>query len=415
MKQRSYYPWLMVVLCCGVAGSSIGVYTNAAGVFYTPAAETLGVGRGAFATQATLSMLAAGLSTPLVGILLKKLPLRPLLGAGVAAASLCTVLMAMSQELWQFYLLGIVRGLGIALFALLPVTEIIGNWFQKRNGLAMGLALSFSGLSGAICNPILTMCIESWGWRTAYIISMLLALGLALPGVLFLRLTPQEVGMLPYGSEESKLIPDEKKTEKDTAQGKHKELLSVPFITMAILVVLLTSVTSIGQHFPGYAGSVGLGAEIGAVMVSAGMIGNILSKLLLGVLSDRLGPFRACGIMTGINMTALICLPFVPAGAQILALTIAFFFGAIYSVSGVGFPLLARSVFGMERYVSVYSVLSVLLNVGAAVAMTLGGVVYDVTGSYTPAFFGGAGFQLICIFLIAGLSVFAKRRDKKLG
>lgn len=408
MKREVYFPWLMVVLCCGMVGASMGVFNNAAGVFYTPAAESLGVGRGAFATQATLTMLISGFFTPVVGVLLRKWPLRLLLGVGLAISSVSTVLMAAAQELWQFYLLGAMRGVGTAMFSLLPASQVIGNWFQRRSGLAMGLAMSFSGVSGAVCNPILTQCIGAMGWRGAYLISALLAVVLAMPGVLFLRISPQEVGLLPYGASQEE--PPQAVSHASEKTRTRSLVCSSVFAVMAVLVTILSGTTSMGQHFPGFADSVGLGAEVGAVMVSAGMIGNIVSKLLLGSLSDKIGSFYSCSIMIGISLLALLCLSFLPIQVPVLAWVAAFFFGAVYSISGVGFSLMTRQVFGMERYASAYSILAVLMNVGAAVAMTLIGSVYDICGSYFPALLGAMLLQVASLALIALTAVLTKRQ-----
>ncbi|MCF2653084.1 hypothetical protein [Anaeromassilibacillus senegalensis] len=46
MQQKTIRHWLTVIACCGLAASSIGICTNAMGVFYTPVSEALGVGRG---------------------------------------------------------------------------------------------------------------------------------------------------------------------------------------------------------------------------------------------------------------------------------------------------------------------------------------------------------------------------------
>ena len=82
----------------------------------------------------------------------------------------------------------------------MPVTAIITNWFEARHGLAMGITLSFSGLSGAVFNPLFTWLISLAGWQTAYLLMALFALLLAVPGILLLRFSPSEIGLTPYGA-----------------------------------------------------------------------------------------------------------------------------------------------------------------------------------------------------------------------
>ena len=50
-KNRSIKHLIVLIVCCGLAASSIGVCVNSAGVFYTPVSESLGIMRGTFSMQ----------------------------------------------------------------------------------------------------------------------------------------------------------------------------------------------------------------------------------------------------------------------------------------------------------------------------------------------------------------------------
>lgn len=58
MSNKSYKHWIIVLLMCCLAASSIGLCTNAIGVFYTPVSQSLKVLKSTFALHATLSTLA---------------------------------------------------------------------------------------------------------------------------------------------------------------------------------------------------------------------------------------------------------------------------------------------------------------------------------------------------------------------
>ena len=58
-------------MCC-LAASSIGLCTNAIGVFYTPVAKSLKVLKGTFAMHATLSTLATALTSLKMSKVIKK-------------------------------------------------------------------------------------------------------------------------------------------------------------------------------------------------------------------------------------------------------------------------------------------------------------------------------------------------------
>ena len=134
-------------MCC-LAASSIGLCTNAIGVFYTPVAKSLKVLKGTFAMHATLSTLATALTSLKMSKVIKKYFYKEVLLIGVILSSGATWLMSYSTSVYLFYILGI--------YGMVPITVVITNWFDKKHGLATSLALSFSGLSGAIFSPLLS-------------------------------------------------------------------------------------------------------------------------------------------------------------------------------------------------------------------------------------------------------------------
>ena len=80
-----------------------------------------------------------------------------------------------------FYILGILRGIGVGIGGMVPITVIITNWFDEKHGLATSLALSFSGLAGAIFSPLLSSWIISYGWQMTYRLMASCILILVLP------------------------------------------------------------------------------------------------------------------------------------------------------------------------------------------------------------------------------------------
>lgn len=397
-QNKNIYHWLIVIACCGLSATAIGICSNTLGVFYTPVSTAIGVGRGTFAFHATLTALVTGFMGPVVAKLMKKFPVKLLMVFGILVAGTVTILMGFAKNIVMFYILGMIRGFGCAFFTMMPLTTIISNWFEKMHGLAIGIAMSFSGLSGAIFNPLVSSLISKYGWEKSYIITGILIMVIALPGVVFIiKQYPSEKGLLPYGGSMAK---------SDIKMPKIKakvNFFSPTFIFMAGFSVILCLVIGIAQHFTGYTDSIGLGTAIGAAMVSAGMVGNILSKLIIGVLSDKIGAFRACETMIVINFFALLSLLFMPATKPVLLIS-AFFFGFIYSITGAGTPLLVRQVYGAERYSVAYSMINIIACIGSAFSLTIVGFIYDFTGSYTGAFVSGAVFDIIgfaCAILVS--------------
>lgn len=375
--------WLVLAVSCGLSASAIGINLNVIGVFYTPVSESLNIYRGTFAMHATLSSLALAFISLYFAPLLNRFGWKPLLTGAVTLASISTILMAFTQTMWVFYVLGILRGIGAGLYAMVPLSLIVNNWFEKKKGLAMSLSFGFSGIAGAIFSPIFTSLIQTIGWENSFIIMGLLMFVLALPAVLYqYSLNPRDDGYLPYGYD------TEEKEQKKVIKKANWSTFSFTqssFLLVLIIGLLHTSITGVSQHLPGFAETNLLSSQVGGVMLSAVMVGNISFKLIIGAVSDVLGIVRSTILMIAINIVGiLILLLFTHPAAQIFG---SFVFGSVFSVPAVALPLLTTEFFGRELYIRIFPILSFVSGIGGALSMAVVGYVFDFTGSYAPAFY----------------------------
>ena len=392
-KNKAKRHWLVLIICCGLIASSIGICVNVVGVFYTPVSEGLGVLKGTVAMQSTIAMISMSLATLGVPKLIDKWGIRQTIIMGVFATALTTGLMAFTNNIFIFYLLGAFRGVAVALFGFTPVTTIINNWFHEKHGFAMSVALSFTGIAGAVFSPVLTFCIDSFGWRNAHLVMGIMIIALCLPAILF-RFTfkPQEDGYLPYG-----FVEEVKQSGEQSGESSLKYARSIlaAILAFALLINLVAQIT---QHLPGFSESLGHGSQVGAMMLSLGMLGNILAKLVMGSLCDRLGVAKVTISLVLMNTFSLLLLTVNPSSMTLLIA--AFLFGSVFGVSSVGVALLTRYFFGKDNYVKIYPVISFAAGVGGAFALTIVGYIYDFTSSYHAAFYTGATFNLLSICLL---------------
>ena len=124
--------------------------------------KSLHVLKGTFAMHATLSTLITALTSLKMSKLIRKYNYKKIHLIGVLLSSVSTWMMSYSRSVYLFYILGILRGIGVGIGGMVPITVIITNWFDEKHGLATSLALSFSGLAGAIFSPLLSSWIISY-------------------------------------------------------------------------------------------------------------------------------------------------------------------------------------------------------------------------------------------------------------
>lgn len=394
MKNKSYKHWIIVMVCCGLSASSIGLSINSSGVFYTPVSESLNILRGSFAFHMTVFSLVSALCALFIPRLMQKISYQWLLIAGVSIAVLSTGFMAFSKNLLLFYILGALRGLGTSLFSIVPLTIIINHWFEEKHGLATSIVFSFSGVAGSLFSPILSLCITQWGWQVGYLIKALLILILCLPALVYpFHIDPKMDGLLPYGYKSHR-------SQNASHINTKFHYVSIAFICFFIFSMLCSCITGITQHLSGYGESLHMSVQISALLISSAMIGNIISKLLVGILSDWLGSFKATIVML-LSLVLGIGL-LIYGSSSWLLLCGAFLFGSCYGIGAVCLPLLTHSFFHSENYAQVFPKISFASNIGSAISLSMVGFIYDFFGSYVIAFFIALmmiGICLVCLIL----------------
>ncbi|MER2063833.1 MAG: MFS transporter, partial [Alkalibacterium sp.] len=388
--------WLVLAAACGIAASSVGLTMNVIGVFYTPVSQDLGIYRGTFAMHATLASLALAVVSLFFTPLLYRFGWKKVLTSGVLLASISTMAMAFTTQMWVFNILGLLRGLGAGLYAMIPLSMIVNNWFEEKKGLAMSLSFGSTGIAGAIFSPIFTTLINTIGWETSFIAMGGTMILLALPAMLYrYELNPKDEGLLPYGYSEE---PTSSQHKLERSKQKDFSYKSAAFLIIFFIALTHTSITGISQHLPGYAESNALSAQTGGYLLSAVMIGNISFKLVIGSLSDWIGIIKASVIM--MTLTALSIIMLLTLSNPYVLILSAYLFGTVFTIPAVALPLLTTEFFGKQLHARIFPILAFSAGVGGAFSMTFVGYAYDFTGSYALAFTLALAFIAVNIPLL---------------
>ena len=173
----------------------LGAVLDAAGVFFVPVCEDLGFSRSELSMYLTFYFIATVFAMPVVGKWITKYNVNRVLSVSFALVVAAVAAMGLYSEPWQWWISGIVFGLAGSFIFVVPTPILIGNWFQSHKGLALGVAMSFSGIGGAVLGPVFTLLIQGLGWREAYFVAAVVMALLVLPWTLFVfKLRPEDVG-----------------------------------------------------------------------------------------------------------------------------------------------------------------------------------------------------------------------------
>ena len=198
-ENRLFYGWSVVLGCAVVCGCNIGVLSNTVGVFLKPVSIELGVSRSQIALYSSIFSVIGMFSAPFQGRLMEKYSLKKLMVSGSVIAGICLFCYSFAPGLWFFYANAVLCGLVFGFTNLIPVNKILSNWFTKKKGTAVGVALAGSGLMAMVVTPVLSHMVADYGWRSGYRFIGSLYLLLMVPVILFVIKESPEDGKFGGG------------------------------------------------------------------------------------------------------------------------------------------------------------------------------------------------------------------------
>ena len=376
-KLRGRYLMVLVAMA-GLVSSSLGIMTNAGGIFFTPIARELGQPTAAVNLTLTICNLSFAVAGLFSAGWIRPKNYRPAVLCFTLLFAGSTAMLSVCRGMAPLYLFSAVRGFAAGLIGNVLATSVLGRWFLSDTGFITSLALGCSGIVGALFNPVLESVIQSAGWRTAYLVSAGVILLLNLPAILFpISFLPEDSGMEPIGGR-----PAPEKTARE--QSCRPAGASGPMIlALTVLAFSLASfVTSTPQLFKPLSDTYGLG-ETGILMMSVVLVMNTVGKFLFGFLTDRIG-VRYSILIYGLTIAAgiLLLLLIRVSGAMLLS---AGMVGLCYSISTVGAVMICRELYSPDRYSRVFPKLNLGISVANALGYPVLGFIFDRTGSYDGA------------------------------
>lgn len=376
MKNKSQLS--VLVVCCCIIAASIGMLTNSAGVFFTPIAEDLGVGKGAVSMSLTLANIAYAFGGLMTVKVIHENNFKKMVFLFGTVYAISTALLSIAQSVILLYVFSLIRGASTGIAGMVLVTILINNHYKEGVGFATSIALGFSGIAGALLSLVFSWMIGIAGWRLTYVVEGILAFLLYLPCI---------VGPVSLNNR----IKEDAVESKDTTASTTGVVPLPIFVLVCAYAFLIASVTALPQHFPSLAST----AAVGSLMVSVTMVMNTAGKIILGAISDKIGAEKALegyGVLVVIGLVILV----VCKSHPIFSIVGAVLVGLVYAMSAVGAVLLSQNLF-RESYNAYYPKVSLVGTISNALFTTAVGFVYDIANSYDPALWLAALFAIIAI------------------
>ncbi len=340
------------------------------GTFFAPLQDAFGASRGAVALAFSVSAVVLFAVGPGSGVLADRIGPRMLVAGGTALVGAGLVAASQADALWQVQAaFGIGIGVGIGL-SYVPAVAAVQKWFDRRRGLASGLAVSGIGAGTLVVPPLAALVIAEMGWRTAFLVIGLAVIVLG-GGAGMMVSDPARRGRM-RGAEPAKGVE------------LGRAVRSRPFA----LVLIGFLCASFGQFIPmvhliPFAEDRGIAPGTAAVLLSLLGLGSMIGRFAIGGAADRIGRWRALALtFAGLSLSSLWWL--VASGFAALG-GFAFVVGACYGGAVALAPAVMADYFGTRALSGIIGVLYTGVGLGAFVGPALAGVAFDLWQSYTIA------------------------------
>jgi len=367
-----------------------------------PAVQSeFGVDRADASIPYTLTMLGFALGNFVIGravdrygVALSLAASAVLMTAGYAAAALSPNIATLSAL--QFLI-----GFGTAT-SFGPLIADVSQWFLRRRGIAVAIIASGNYLSGAIWPLILADILAGPGWRTAYLVIAATTLLVMLPATWLLRKP------LPEGALQA--------SETAAAARARSAGLSPKALTWLLAAAGIGCCVAMAMpqvHIVAFCTDLGYGPAVGAEMLSLMLMGGVASRLVSGLLADRLGGVLTLLIGSTLQMLALVL--YLPTTGLTSLYLVSLVFGLSQGGIVPSYAIIVREYLPAREAGARVGFVIMATILGMALGGWLSGLIYDLTGSYRWAFLNGIAFNALNVGIMVMILLRSRPRSPRMA
>ncbi|NWL27984.1 MFS transporter [Paenarthrobacter ureafaciens] len=428
-RRRRLHPAWIVAAVAFLALVGAAGFRAAPGVLMVPLQQEFGWSTTVLSLAVSINLVLFGLTAPFAAALMERFGIRKVTAIALCLIGLGSALTVFVNQSWQILLTwGLLTGLGTGSMALVFAATIANTWFARSRGLVIGILTAGSAAGQLVFLPFIALLAQDPGWRGA---SLLIAAGAlaVVPLVLrWLRNSPADVGVLPYGAEQesaesttpvpapaaSAAVPVDSPNAAVRALQVLKRASKVrTFWALAAGFAICGATTNglIGTHFIPSAHDHGMPETTAAGLLAVVGIFDIVGTIASGWLTDRFNPRVLLAVYYQFRGIGLLVLPLLLGSTVEPSMII---FVVVYGLDWVATvpptAAICRQVFGADGSV-VFGWVFAAHQLGAAVAALLAGYIRDATGHYNYAWLGAAAMCTVAAVISATIRKDAARKE----
>jgi MFS family permease len=387
------YRWVIVFTAAAILAIAMGQLVNGLSVFFIPLEQEFGWSRGSIALINSAGLVGLAVGSIVMGAIADRISIKNVSLFGALVIGFSVLAASMANALWQFYLLSFVAGAfgGGSLFA--PLIALVGNWFRTGAGLAIGIASAGQAVGQGGVPFGTAFLIDALGWRGAFTALGIISIATLAPLALLTKEPPAKSGATARNA------PDEQ----------------VPLPTNVVIIWLSAAVlcccTCMSvplMHLVPLIQICGISAPEAGSVLFVMLIAGILGRIAFGKLADTIGAIPAY-MVASLWQTTLIFW-FTQIGSLEAFYVFAPIYGFGYAGVMTGLLTTTRALTPVSRRAGSTGIILAFAWLGHGLGGYQGGLLFDLTGTYTYGFANGALAGLLNLLIVGSLFVTINRR-----
>ncbi len=383
IEYDSIKSWIRLILLftIGVIGT-VGMWSV---VVVMPVIEKeFNIDRGQASLLYATTMVGFGLGNFLIGKIIDKFGLKfPIIFAIIILVSSYLIAMK-SNEFWHLLILQIFMGTAAATF-FGPSMADIGNFFEKRRGLAVAIIASANYVAGAFWPLIISYFLEYTTWKEVYLYIAIICMVIMFPIALFLK-----------NNVASNISDNDLSTEGNSLTNLSPNTLQILLILAGIGCCLAMAMPQV--HIVALCVERGFGLSIGAEILAVMLFSGMISRVGFGFLSDKIGPVYTLFIGSLLQMLSLVF--FLPFDSQLSLYIVSLMFGLSQGGIVPAYAMIIRKYLPIEQVGERVGLVIMATIVGMGLGGWMSGEIFDITQSYKLAFVNGIFWNFTNLLIV---------------
>ncbi len=388
---KFFYGWLIIIAGFGMFMLGGGLLMHAFGTYVKLLEADFGWSRTELSIAFSMQRIESGFLGPIQGWMVDRYGPRAVMLIGMVLFGFGFIAFSFIDSLLWFYVVFVIMATGQSFGSMMSLSVSLVTFFRRRRGLALGI-VGTGMATGGLVQPLVVAGLEAWGWRQMAFVSGIIILAVGLPLASLVRHRPQELGLLPDGDE-----PGRQAGANGASEGGPQYLEEVSFTAREAMRTRSFWLLSIGHaaglmtvgamlvHFVPHVTeqlevSLGTAAQMVTLMTAMLVIGMVGS----GWLGDRIDKRAIIVVAMFGHLTAMLIMAW--ASAVLLVALAAAIQGVSWGARGPLTQALRADYFGTASFGKIMGFSSIIIMMGMTIGPLAAGAVYDLTGSYTPAF-----------------------------